>query len=390
MQRASTTKTRPLSWLFFSFVGDIQILLLIGSLGCVLGGCGSVQYADVKRQISHEEYSRAQTALEAAGPVDAEGWALLAESRLCQKDYLGLAAAAQRSLAISGEFHVQIDHYLQQAFIEQVSAGIRAFDDGDDPEASRLFGQLLVYCQAIRERMTPAMTRTSQKAAALAGSVAIRLRDYPNAKSYLEGLRAEWKSNPALLERLAFIYYQMGEPQLCVATCESLLVKQPASLTVLQLRAQAYQQLGHADATVNAYRDALEEFADSPVLNRNLGIILFDLEDWKQARARLETAYRMRPADSLSLLVMIAECLYNEGNFDGALQRFKRALDAGGPNPDLLRAVAACYRNLGDRKQAAAAFREAERLTHSSTLGLASDSATTAPQQTNGEAGQRK
>jgi len=363
----------------------LLVLILATLVYGLLTGCGSMQYAAVKRYINHEEYTRAQTDLEASGPADAQGWALLAQCRLLQKDYLGLAAAAGKSLALSKQYHVQIQHYLQQAFIEQLNAGVQAFYDGNDPEAARLFNQLLVYCQAISGNMTPEMTRASQKAAALAGAVSIRLRDYPNARTYLEGLKSQWASNPALLERVAFIYYQMGEPALCVATCESLLVRQPLNPTVLQLRTQAYQQLGHADATVNAYRDALEQPFGGPVLHRNLGIILFQLEDWKEARPHLEAAFRSRPSDSLNLSVMIAECLYNEGDYDSALRRFRAVSDAQGGSPDLYRAMGACYRGLGDSKQADVAFREAVRLAGRVQGDAALDSSKTEPRETKGE-----
>jgi len=130
----------------------------------------------------------------------------------------------------------------------------------------------------------------------------------------------------------------------------------------LQLRAQACQQLGYGDATVNAYRDALEASSSSVALHRNLGVILFGLENWKDARPHLEIAYRSKPADSLSLLLMIAECLYHDGNYAGALERFKRAAEVRGPDSDLYRAIGACYYSMGDRVPADAAFREAARL----------------------------
>ncbi|HEY3296518.1 MAG TPA: tetratricopeptide repeat protein [bacterium] len=358
---------------------NLLVLILMGLACGLLISCGSTQYAAVKRYISHEDFTRAQTELEATGPSDAQGWALLAECRLLQQDYLGLADAAHRSLALSDEFRGEINHFLQLAFIEQLNSGILAFNDGNDPEASRLFNQLLVYSQAIREYMTPQMVKTSQRVAGLAGAVSIRLKNFPSARAYLEGLRSQWKSNPALLERVAFIYFQMGEPQLCVATCESLLVREPKNTTVLELRTQACQQLGHADATVNAYRDALELSPDSIIIHRNIGIILFQLEEWKEARSHLAIAFHNKPADSLSLLVMMSECLYNEGDYEGALQGFKRAAEGEGGSPDLYKAMGACYRCLGDRKQADVAFREATRVAGRNRTSAALDSAGISP-----------
>jgi len=333
-----------------------------------------VQYAEVKRNISHEDYSGAQALLDSAGPTDAQGWALLAECSLRQKDYIGLADAARRSLAISGEYGSRLDYLLRQAFVEQLHAGIQAFDEGNDPESARLLNQLIVYGQTIRSYMSPEMVRASHEVVALAGAVSIRLKNYPNAREYLEGLRTQWKNNTALLERLALTYYQMGELGRCVATCESLLVKQPSDTTALQLRTQACQQLGKRDATVNAYRDALEKSPSSPILHRNLGTLLFELQDWKEARSHLEAASLSKPSDSLSLITMIAECLYNEADFQGALQRFKRAANRPGANAELFRAMGACYRSLGDRTLADAAFREAARKENRTRVEVTQDS----------------
>jgi tetratricopeptide (TPR) repeat protein len=343
----------------------LSIFVIAGLSSGLWMGCTSARYAGERRAIAHEDFARARSQLESEGPVDAEGWALLAQCRLFQKDYLGLANAAVKSLDLSGQYRVQMDHWLEQGFIEQVAEGVKAFNEGRDTDAARLFNQLLVFCEQVRNYMTPQMIRTSQKIAALAGAASIRLRDYPNARAYLEGLRSEWNENPALLERLAYIYNQIGEPRLCAATCESLLTREPLNTDVLKLRADAYRQIGDLQATVNAYRDALELDSSSTILEHNLGVLLFDMGDWKQALPHLEASRRSDVSDSLAILIMIGQCHYNEGDYEHALRTFRQVAQVRPDNPDVYREIGACLRSLGNRSEAEAAFQRARQLSAS-------------------------
>jgi tetratricopeptide (TPR) repeat protein len=342
-------------------------------VGLFWWGCASDHYADIRRFMAHEEYQRAQSQIEQSGPSDAEGWALLAECRMQQENWLPFAEAARKSLDLSNQMRVRIDYDLHRAFIEQLSSGIRAYEDGNDLEAVRRFNQLLVYFRAIVDYSTPEMKETAQRITALAGTISIRLRDFPNARSYLEGLRSDWQDKPELLERLALVYLQMGEPQSCIAVCESALVRDPASTEVLNLRAEAFQTLGRNTATINAYRDALELSPASAILHRNLGILLFSMGGWKEARGHLEAANRLGTADSLNIATMIAQCLFDEGDITGALRGYESIAKSDTGNADITRAIGACYRNLGNRLKAEAAFREARRLELLRTFG-ASDS----------------
>jgi tetratricopeptide (TPR) repeat protein len=327
----------------------------------VFSGCTAARYSEERRFMSHDDYEIAQGKLLAQAPLDAQGWAMLAECRFYLKDYPGMADACRKSLAISDEQQQTVAFYLQEAYVVQLKEALHAFESGKELDASKLLNEVLVFGNEIPPEISPRIVQTNKSVAAIAAAAAIKLRDYPQARTYLEGLRDQWKDNPDLMERLAFTYYQMGEDSLCVGLCEQILKSRPSDEDALMLRVQALRGRTQRQDALNAYRDALQVSAQEPVLRRNLGILLFELGEFKPAALQLETACQDTNADSWSLLVMIAECAFHDGEFNRALDYYKRALHIQPENRSLLQAIGACYWSLGQKSEAEAAFAKAGR-----------------------------
>jgi tetratricopeptide (TPR) repeat protein len=316
-----------------------------------------------------QKFGLAQRALMEAGPSDAQGWALLSECRYYATDYIGQAEAAQQSLSLSDEFRPLIARYVRLAYVEQLQNALRAFNSANELEAVKLLSEVVVFGNKFDKSLDPLMVRTNQRVVAFAALASIRLKDYPQARTYLEGLGAEWKDNPELLEQLAFIYYQIGEARLCVTTCESVLARQPENLNVLKMRAQAAEGLGERDLAVQAYRDVIAHTPDSRVPQRNLGTLLYQFEDWHEARGHLESALKQGDADSLALLRMMAECAFHEKNFNEAITYYKRILQSHSGDEDAERGIGACLWILGKRDEAQEAFTRANRIVAADSAG---------------------
>jgi tetratricopeptide (TPR) repeat protein len=327
----------------------------------LLVGCTAVRYGDARRSLSRGDYADAVSRLEAERELDATGWSLLAESRMYAEDYPGVVTAAQNAAKLSEQYRPRVSHFVQQSFIWQLSAATKSYEAGDDPEAARRFGELLVFGKGALEFLTPEQRTALERATGLAAAVSIRLKEYPNARAQMESLQSAWQDDPALLEQLAIIYDKMGDAANCARTCERALILTPENRNLLGLRAQSYRKLGETSNALNAHRDALAKSPGSAVLSRNIGVLLYDLEDWVQARYYLEPTEREND-DSLAVLALIAECYYHEGNSKQALGCYQRLVKAEPTRAAYFRGLGACYRLNGDAKQSDAAFAEARRL----------------------------
>ncbi len=318
--------------------------------------CTAAKYAAEQRYMSREEYGPAQGALLKSPELDAQGWALIAECRFELHDYWGQLEAGQRSLELSGLYHERIARDLHEAYVTQLEAALKIFWSGEDLETAKAINEVVAFGQGIARDISPRIFETNKKLATIATATAIRLKHIPQTESYLLNLRSEWKDHLELLERLALIYHQIGQDPACVELCEQILQKQPRNTTILTLRTEAMRGSNIPVATLNALRDMRQVFQQHPILHRDMGVILFELGDWKQAATHLETAYKSRDADSLNVLVMIGECAYNQGDYRRALDYYRHALRIQPGNMDILRAIGACHWNLGEKVEAKAAF----------------------------------
>lgn len=307
-----------------------------------MSSCTSARYAEVRRLIAQDEYVIAAERLAADGELDAQGWALLAEARLAAGEYIGVVSAARESIKRSGQYAPRVTHHVRQAFVAQLVAATAAYEVGQYAEVVTQFGQLSVFAAQAGEFLQPDQLTALTHASALAASLAVRLKDYPNARAHLEVVELTWQHDPALLAQLAMIYDQMGEAQACAETCEAALVLEPGNRELLELRAQAYRKQGQTAAAIAAYKSALERLPNSTLLQRNLGIIFYDLEDWGQASSYLAAAAGSS-ADSLDLLELLAECFYHAGRGDEAIACYARLVSARPSDPVNYRGLGACH-----------------------------------------------
>jgi tetratricopeptide (TPR) repeat protein len=339
-------------WEFFMLqkIGLFAILFF-------LAGCSSV-YQDAKRCIKNEDYSTAKKQLERSGGLDAEGWALLAECNYHLEDVPGFLRACQASLQISPQFEPRITYLQEHAGIELLNRGIAAFQNQDYQEAARLFDMELLVLEALSPRANPALKSLRYPVLLFDAASYQKLKNYSQARSCCERARVIRPDEPEVLERLALACYFQGDQAACLSACEDLLKIHPTNGNALKWRAQILDNQGQAEKALNAYQDALDTFGGDLNLQQNLGLILFQLRDYTQARGYLENVNRSKPDSTGELAILIGECLYHEGKYQPALERFQYAAAARPHDADLKRYIGVCLWNLDRRHEAQTAFQQ--------------------------------
>ena len=308
------------------------------------------------------DYTAAREALTVVGPNDAEGWTLLTECDYWLEDYPALADASRASLQFSSEYQPRIAYFLQRAYIELVNHAILSLEEGRESDADRFFNDAVTVGEAIDPAISPALYGLKDDVLLLAGSNLLRMGDYSEARARFEQVITIRGDNPEALELLAFCDFQWQMYDSCLADCERLLRLQPQNVKALAWRAQAAHFVRDPEQALDAYREALEVDSGDVTLHRNIGMILFQLEKWDQARHHLEVAYQDDPGSSADLLIPIGECCFNAGDYRDAMESFEIANSMAPDDAEILKYLGACYWQLGFRQEAEDALKRANQL----------------------------
>ncbi|RJP82325.1 MAG: hypothetical protein C4524_00820 [Candidatus Zixiibacteriota bacterium] len=337
-------------------------------LGClIIGGCAG-SYSGVEQSLKRENYQSAKRQLQASGPRDAQGWVLLAETHYRLGDYPAFLQAADTALTYTVEIRPRVQYLLNLAWTETLNRANAELEDGHYAAAAELYDHLFPIAGKIDARYHPEVRARESDVRLLAGTAHLHAGHPAPAREYLEAVARDRRNDPRVLQQLALAYYYLGDEQACLDACRRLLMYEQESPEGLKLKALME---GDPDQRQEALREYLEAHAaDSQaiLLHRNLGIILFQLADWRQAREHLEIAYQADPANSSDLLIPIAECYYNEARYAEALDQLQQAARQHPDDPDILRYQGACLWNLERRAEAEAAFAAARQLAAAMSL----------------------
>lgn len=334
--------------------------------------CGGT-YSDVERSMRMEDYRAARRQLEANPSKNAKGWALLAECSYHEEDYPRLIEASKNSLKISDEFRSKLEYLLQKTYIELLDRAVTSFATQDNKTTITLLDHILAVGAALYPEVNPQIKNLEDEVLLLAGATCLRMEDYQRARGYYERAKTLRGEDLVVDERLALTYFYLGERQLCLKICDDVLKQQSSNANALKMRAQLIDAIGSKEEALNAYRDVLDFNYSESALHWNIGVILFELEDWSRARQHFENVYNSGQRNSPDLLTLIAECFYNEGRYSSALEKFEQAAGFSPENADLKRYIGACYWNLGKIQSAKEVFTQVDK-TVPETIKALSDS----------------
>ena len=318
------------------FVNYTTILLLI------FAGCLS-KYANIRRNLDLERYAACRDELLALDPQDAQGLALLAESEFYLGDFPLLVSYTKRSLEVSSEYKDRLGYFLQKAYLEVSEQAVADYFAGDNKNALGRFEQTLEIAGLIDSAaINPYFNTQTTRLLALAGECALQLEKYTQANEFFERLRRLQGSHIDILEKLAYIAFTTGDYKRCLELC-SLILKQDATHSdALVWRAQAVEALGDKEI-LNAYLDALKcggkEYSEA--LQRNAGMLLYELGETERARKHLLTVLHDFPQEQVRLNLLIGESFFREGKYKEAAQYFTQAAKANPTDPNLLRYLGA-------------------------------------------------
>jgi tetratricopeptide (TPR) repeat protein len=102
------------------------------------------------------------------------------------------------------------------------------------------------------------------------------------------------------------------------------LEKEPGSRLFAQL-AEELRKDGDLEDAIRVAREGLQKHSNYPSARMTLGRALYDTGDWAAARVEFEQVLK-GAADNILASRLLAECLENLGDIDGAVARYKKTL----------------------------------------------------------------
>lgn len=222
----------------------------------------------------------------------------------------------------------------------------RLFDDAvrrmeDDPkEALRLFNDVL---QFFPERWEVRYNM---------GLVYMRLND--NVKAEEEFLQAlKYKAPPArVYNALGSAYLASGNKIKAVEALKKGMDIEESVGGLINI-ANIYQALGQNDKAIRFYRKAEAVAPSNRILHHNMGVLLYNMGNYKGALDEFNKALAKNGADDARVLTADAQAILKTGDFEGAVKVFQKmlALSPGDPAPYLnIGIIYEIY--LGDREKA--------------------------------------
>lgn len=97
--------------------------------------------------------------------------------------------------------------------------------------------------------------------------------------------------------------------------------------------AGAYQALGQNDMAIKYYRKAGLADPSNRFIHNNLGVLLYNMGNYKGALEEFNRALEKKGDDDARLLMYEAQSVLKTGNFEGAVKTFKRMLAVAPDNP---------------------------------------------------------
>ncbi|BHH82082.1 tetratricopeptide repeat protein [Desulforhopalus sp. 52FAK] len=95
---------------------------------------------------------------------------------------------------------------------------------------------------------------------------------------------------------------------------------------------------------LTGYSTLISYFTDAPILHYNLGLLLFEVEQYDDAVKSFEMAVKLSPEDA-DIVFNLALSYRRNGNIDSAIKSYIRALEIEPNSLDAMYNLAGCYRD---------------------------------------------
>lgn len=131
---------------------------------------------------------------------------------------------------------------------------------------------------------------------------------------------------------LGYLYIAGGNMTKAVEAIKKSLDIEESPVAMINI-ASAYQALGQNDLAVKYYRKAGLSDPSNMVIHNNLGVLLYNMGNYKGAVDEFNKAFEKKGNDDARLLMHEAQAVLKTGDFEGAVKVFKRMLAAAPDNP---------------------------------------------------------
>ncbi|MFA5149818.1 MAG: tetratricopeptide repeat protein [Candidatus Omnitrophota bacterium] len=139
---------------------------------------------------------------------------------------------------------------------------------------------------------------------------------------------------------LADFYYIDRRYEPAIALADEIILRDSSFFLAYRLLGDIYFREGIFDKAVSAYRRALAINKNEPAVANNLGLVLMNLENYKEAAHYLEEALRLDPGN-VNFRYSLASVYRDEGRLKEAVLEYKNVINAQPDYPNV-------HNDLGD------------------------------------------
>lgn len=126
-------------------------------------------------------------------------------------------------------------------------------------------------------------------------------------------------------------------------------------LNALFIKACEDHQNSNYGEALEGYQKLIQHFPDAPILNYNLGLLLFETKDYKEAKEAFERAIQGSPDDA-DIVFNLGLTYRKTGCLDRAIEQYKKVLELEPEGIDAMYNLAGCYRDSKEYDLAVATY----------------------------------
>ncbi|MBD3167435.1 tetratricopeptide repeat protein [bacterium] len=325
----------------------------------------SSNYSSVKRMLRYGQYEAANDHLSGRSLYSAEGYALKAEALFYMEQYADMIESCRQSLQYGSRFRQEIRYYLVSAHII-VKGNLSKTYNRDDYEKTIEYAHILQSIDKLLEdnNLIQDYQLDSDTLNYYLADSYFQTEQLDSSQYYYESIVSYSKNNKYILEKLGTIYYKQRNYDRCLSISNELLENYGNHENALVWRASCLEATGDTIEALNAYIYAIDRLSseNKAIMTKNVGVLLFTMQEWRRAIPFLENTLAAFPADAAAIHLMVGESAFNLKDYRAARSHFTRALEQNPQDYNAMRYLGLCHWYGGDEKRARELFATAEKL----------------------------
>jgi len=211
------------------------------------------------------------------------------------------------------------------------------------------------YQSALKKK--PSLRQASENMAVMAQNAG----DIPGAVALYQDVLKRYPDDASSRARLAEIYRQTGDYGKAMELARAALMRDPQSITALKVMMRSYVDRKQLPLAKLVALRAVKIDANDAELHHTVGIILQQEGDADGALLQFKKALEVN-ADYLPSRILLAQMALEAENYSGAEEHLRKILQAGGNNAAAHLNLGVAYKGQGQFDKAMQEYDEAEKL----------------------------